>query len=274
MMARRIIIGILVALLIAVTVLILGIRHTPDQTPTVDMTEEIRGEQVRVDEFNEAIKEILAAERNPDYAAEKPELVSFAADARRIFHQASTVRANCIASKIPDPRQGQVTLKGEMCAAAISRESNALADVQGIGGGFSDPWQLSHVGKPQDDAETIRPQIQGWSGAVVDPKLDAFEHFRSEIQHYAASVCDPNFPVDWEHNSFESCVPYQGPSTYAHYQTEIKEAKLYQRKANEAAEANDWAGGFVCLRHSELILEDAFDKALQEAYLRSNNYRP
>jgi hypothetical protein len=274
MMARRTSISVVVALLIAVAVFAFRLSHTPAKTPTVDMSEEIRGEQMRVNEFNQSIKEILAAERNPDYTAQKPEMVSFVADAHRIFHQASSVRANCIAARIPDPQQGQVTRKGEMCEAAIGRESTVLGNVLGISGGFSDPWQLSHVGKPQDDAETIRPQIRGWSGVVVDPKLDAFEHFRTEIQHYAAIVCDPNFPVDWEHKSFESCAPYAGPSTYAHYQADIKVAKLYQRKANEAADANDWAGGFVLLRHSELILEDAFDRALQEAYLRSNNYRP
>jgi hypothetical protein len=274
--ALKVLSGMFVVILSIILILAFGSSGST-KAPVVqqppDMSKEIADEQMRLGEFNDYMKQIFLAERNPDYASSKSDLVSFAVDAHRIFHEAHAVRLRCFAAKIPDSVRDHVTAQGAVCEDATMRESFVMADAGGVGGSLSDPWQLSHVGKLNDLAESVRPQILNWS-ALVDSKSDAFESTRLEIERYAASVCDPNFPMDLARDIIESCEAYSGPSTYGHFKADINKAELYKGKANEAAEVTDWTGGFINLRHSEMILKDARVRAAHDAYSRSTNYRP
>jgi hypothetical protein len=248
-----------------------GTTPAPQQ-PTVDMTKEIEGQQMRVEAFNKYTKEIALVERNPDYSSAKSAIVSWVADARRIFQEASAVREDCLAKKIADPPRGHVTAQGLVCESADMRESAATAYLAAVAG-----WSDPHQKLADDDGDTIRPQILRWSAPVPTQEVGTeptFESSRREIELTAAEVCDPNVIPDLTRNLDENCEHYAGTSTYPRFMADISKAELYKRKADEAAEVNDWASGFAFLRHSQMIMQDAFTGAVDDAYSRSTNFQP
>ena len=268
------IIGFTILLVVACIVIYSLLSNTTPIAlqPTVDMTEEIAGEQMRVDTFNKYVKEIASVERNPNYSSSKSAIGSLVAEASRIFQEASSFRANCLANKIAEPPQGHVTVQGSVCSDPKTRESNVLGNIGGVAG-----WSHRDQKLANDDADTIRPQILRWSAPVPKQELGTeptFESSRREIELYAARVCDPNYIPDLARNLIESCEPYVGTSTYPRFMADISKAELYKRKADEAAEENDWASGFVFLRHSQMIMQDAFIGAVHDAYSRSSNFHP
>jgi hypothetical protein len=236
------------------------------------MPETIAGEQMRVKSFNDSIRGISLVERDPEYSSSRSALVSLVADANRIFQEARAVRVKCFAAKIADGQRAHITVQNLVCDTAKLRESFAMANV-GAPGGWRDPHQI----QPKEDADGIRPQILRWNAPVADQEVNTsptFESSRREIQHYAASVCDPNFDPGPDLNLTGGCVRYGGTSTYPHFKADIDKAELYKRNAHQAAEANDWAGGLIFLRHSQMMMDDARVKAIHDAYSRSTHFQP
>jgi hypothetical protein len=248
-------------------------KSEPSNQSAVDaMRETIAGEQMRVKAFGDSVRGISLVERDPDYSLSRSALVSLAADASRIFGEASAIRVKCLAGKIADGQRGHVTVQNLACDSATSRESFAIANV-GTPGGWRDPHQI----QPKNDADDIRPQILRWSASVAEQQVNTsptFESSRREIECYAAGVCDPNFDPGPDLTLTGGCVHYAGTSTYPHFKADIDKAELYKRKADEAAVANDWAGGFIFLRHSQMLMDDARIRAIHDAYSRSTHSQP
>ena len=114
------------------------------------------------------------------------------------------------------------------CDFALVREAKLLGWIGALAG-FSDPHQI----RPWNDEKTIRPQIDAWIS-------NDFDVARLRIAHYAPSL--------------------------SHFQVSISRASVLRDKALESARVNDWAGGLILLRHSQILMDDASVRALQEAY--------
>jgi hypothetical protein len=104
---------------------------------------------------------------------------------------------------------------------------------------------LSYLSTPKDMAEepvsywndpkSIRPQIENWNNSE-------FSQLQLKIVHYATSA--------------------------DHFKPAIEKAEMLRRKANESMMVEDWVGGFIFLRHSQMLMNDAVIRALREAYSR------
>lgn len=108
------------------------------------------------------------------------------------------------------------------CESAINREAMILADCLAVAG-FSDAYP--HRIPPDEDADVIRPQIEKWYSS-------GFNEHHLGITQYATSM-----------------VPYG---------RDIISADLLRKKAEQSAKAGDWTGGLIFLRHSQLLMDNAY----------------
>ncbi|HTU49250.1 MAG TPA: hypothetical protein VMF56_01580 [Acidobacteriaceae bacterium] len=161
--------------------------------------------------FKDMEGRILAVERDPRYSRWRYDIAAFQSDASRLFESAAAVKSQCL------PNQGVVS---DLCESAQTREGLILADCLAVAS-LADPSS----GSPDEDADTIRPQIEEWYSS-------GFDKSRLGIAQYAGSM-----------------TPYR---------QEIARADLLRRKAEQSANAGDWTGGLIFLRHSQLIMHDVF----------------
>jgi len=110
------------------------------------------------------------------------------------------------------------------CSSAQNQEAIILGNF-GVIAHLSDPNEIP----PDADVDVIRPQIEDWYSS-------GFNKDRLGIAQYAGSM-----------------TPFQ---------QEIARANLLRIRAERSAKAGDWTGGFIFLRHSQLIMQALFLKAL------------
>lgn len=108
--------------------------------------------------------------------------------------------------------------------AAQNREAIILANLEQIDF-LSDPQTPT----PDADVDMVRPQIEDWYSS-------GFNKDRLGIEQYSGSTTA--------------------------YQQEIARADLLRIRAKQLANAGDWTGGLILLRHSQLIMEALFFSVL------------
>jgi len=108
--------------------------------------------------------------------------------------------------------------------AAQNREAVILGDF-GVIAHLSDPNEIP----PDADVDVIRPQIEDWYSS-------GFNKDRLGIAQHAGSMTA--------------------------YQQDIARANLLRIRAKQSANAGDWTGAFILLRHSQLIMEALFFSVL------------
>lgn len=168
-------------------------------------------------QFTATLKWIAAAEQVPKYARFRSELASFQDDAVRLFNEGAAICTRCIATN---------THSGE-CDSAFLRQTTVEAD-SGALAAFTMPDQI----RPEDDADTIRPQVERWVS-------HDFADSRARLLHYA------NTPGSWR--------------------SIIMRASGFTNKAAEAADVDDWSGAIIYLRHAQLLMETAVTQEMMKA---------
>jgi hypothetical protein len=117
------------------------------------------------------------------------------------------------------------TIHSDACDAAATRENFALSGI-GAASAFSHKDQV----RPWNDAKTIQPQVEEWDRT-------GFEAARLNIVRSAKNP-----------GSFKS---------------EIDSSEALRQQAAASIRIRDWTAALITLRHSQMLMQDAFIRALQ-----------